>query len=252
MGKEIKEQEEELPAITLPGTPDGEDPEDLTGQALGTDEEIQAIEDRFKREETLLTEKLERELLLVGDNLRLRRDLADEFEDATQALEKKREQDQEKQEKKETKEEKKRYEFKLDQARGFISAASSLNGLLLGDNELIAKGLIVADTAAAIMKSLSINPYDYANVAVLAATGLTQLANVGSGNPSSGSAGGGNPSEARQQNFIPDVDTTSLELTDATDSGSNQQTVTFATDTGDELMDVIAKGLEKGRREGRF
>jgi hypothetical protein len=234
----------------------GESPDPLQSIGIGTGDEIQAIEDRFKLEETLLAEKLARELQMIGDNKRLIRDLEDEFADNTLALEKKRQKERDKDVQDDKDEEKGRYEFKIDQAAGFVAAASILNSTLLGDNDLIAAGLIVADTATAVMKSLSINPYDYGNVAVLIATGLAQLSQVGSSTPSSAGAGGGSSSSNQQQqqpqqeNFIPE--TSSLEFSDATNAGGTTNTIRFATDSGDELMDIIAKLLMKGQKEGRF
>jgi hypothetical protein len=235
----------------------GESPEPLQSIGIGTGDEIQAIEDRFKLEETLLAEKLARELQMIGDNKRLIRDLEDEFADNTLALEKKRQKERDKDVQDDKDEEKGRYEFKIDQAAGFVAAASILNSTLLGDNDLIAAGLIVADTATAVMKSLSINPYDYGNVAVLIATGLAQLSQVGSSTPSSAGAGGGSSSSNQQQqqqpqqeNFTPE--TSSLNFSDATNAGGTTNTIRFATDSGDELMDTIAKLLMKGQKEGRF
>ncbi len=48
-------------------------------RGTGTGEEIQAIADRFKAEEILLSEKLNRELLMVGDNDKLKKQLAEKF-----------------------------------------------------------------------------------------------------------------------------------------------------------------------------
>jgi hypothetical protein len=224
----------------------------ITEGGLGTGDEIQAIEDRFKLEETLLAEKLERELKMVGDNKRLIRDLSEEFEDNVRGLEKKRQKERDKDIKKDKDEEKGRYEFKLDQASGFVNAAAILNSSLLGDNEIIAAGIIVADTATAVMKSLSINPYDYANVAVLIATGIAQLSNIGSSTPSNSGSGGGSSSrqEPQQENF--QVETTSLELSSATQAGSSTNSVSLATDTGDEIMDLFAKLYNEGQKTGRY
>ena len=56
--------------------------------------------------------------------------------------------------------------------------------------------------------------------------------------------------ETSQQNFQPE--TSSLELTDAGDNGSNQGQIVFATDTGDDLINAIAGALNRGQAEGRF
>jgi len=48
-------------------------------RGTGTGEEKQAIADRFKAEEVLLAEKLNRELLIIGDNDELKKQLAEKF-----------------------------------------------------------------------------------------------------------------------------------------------------------------------------
>jgi hypothetical protein len=228
------------------------DPVVIPLQPEGLGDEIQAIEDRFKLEETLLAEKLARELEMIGDNKRLIRDLEDEFADNVLALEKKREKERDKDIKKDKDEEKGRYEFKLDQASGFVSAAAILNSTLLGDNDIIAAGLIVADTATAVMKSLSINPYDYANVAVLIATGIAQLSQIGSSTPSSAGASGGSGSsdsqQQQQRDFQPE--TTSLEFSNATESGA--ATFNLTVPDGDEIGQAFANWLMKAQKEGRI
>lgn len=249
----LTEQEKLADAKRLKGGEiGGETGADLPdGAALGTGDEIQAIEDRFKLEETLLAEKLARELEMIGDNKRLIRDLEDEFEDNTRALEKKREKERDKEIKREKDEEKGRYQFKLDQASGFVNAASILNSALGSDNEILAAGLIVADTATAVMKSLSINPYDYANVAVLITTGIAQLSQVGSSTPSSAGSGGGSGGQAQQQQKEPDFqpETSSLEFRDSTESGS--ATINLTVPDGDEIGQALANWLMKAQKEGR-
>jgi hypothetical protein len=222
------------------------------GAALGTGDEIQAIEDRFKLEETLLAEKLVRELEMVGENLELRRSLTDAFVSDIEKIEIKREKERDKEIKREKAKEKRRYEFKLDQASGFVNAASILNSAIGSDNEILAAGLIVADTATAVMRSLSINPYDYANVAVLIATGIAQLSQVGSSTPSSaGSGGGGSGGQTQQRQKEPDFEpeTSSLEFRDSTEGGS--QSINITVPDGDEIGQAIANWLTKAQSEGR-
>lgn len=141
---------------------------------------------------------------------------------------------------------------KLDDQGKYIKSAMILSNEFLEDNKAVNAGLVIADTATAIMASLKINPYDYANVAVIAATGLVQLSNIlgaskGGGSVSSGASSAA--SEPPQRDFEPD--TSSLELTDASDSGSQATTINFGTDSGDELIDAIASALNKAQREGR-
>lgn len=230
----------------------GEDGDPLPEGGLGTGDEIQEIEDRFKLEEELLAEKLARELEMIGENLELRRKLTDEFASNIQVMEFKREKERGKEVDKEKKDEKDRYDYKIDQASGFVYAAQILNSTIGGDNKILAAGLIVADTATAVMKSLSMNPYDYANVAVLVATGIAQLANVGSSSPSGASSGGSGgssigPQQSREPDFI--QESSSLEFTDTTDTG--QATFNLTVPDGDLIGEAIASWLSKAQSEGR-
>ena len=145
------------------------------------------------------------------------------------------------------------YDQKLTNLQGYVKASQILNSAFFGDNKAIAAGLIVADTATAIMKSLSIAPYDYGNVAILAATGLAQLANALSASPGGGStssaSGGSSTPQRPQENFEPA--TSSLDFNDATTGGNGQQTIRFAVDSGDDLVDAIAAALNKAQKQGR-
>lgn len=141
---------------------------------------------------------------------------------------------------------------RLDDQGKYIKSAMILSNEFLEDNKAVNAGLVIADTATAIMASLKINPYDYANVAVIAATGLVQLSNIlgasKGGGAVSGSSGAA-ATEPPQANFEPE--TSALELTDSSDSGSAQTTINFGTDSGDDLIDAIAAALNKAKREGR-
>lgn len=134
----------------------------------------------------------------------------------------------------------------------FIKASQILANEYLEENKAINQGLIIADTAAGIMMAFrsAKNPYEaYANAAIIAATGLVQLTNAssaskGGGSISAGSSSGSSASpssQPAQQDFQPETDT--LEFTDSTSSGSTTQTITFASDTGDDLVNAIAEAL---------
>ena len=142
---------------------------------------------------------------------------------------------------------------KLATRQNAVRLGMAANQQLFGDNKAIAAGLIVADTAVGIQKSLSINPYDYVNVGVIAATGALNLANAlsaspGGGSISSGSSGGGSQTQ-QQQDFTPE--TSSLELTSQDEEGLTQNTIRFDVNSGDELLDAIAGALNNGMRNGR-
>jgi hypothetical protein len=155
-----------------------------------------------------------------------------------------------------TKEEKRSLDQRLKNFSNYSKAAAVVNAAFLEDNKAIKAGLIVADTAAAVMMQLSSgDPYTaFGRAALAAAMGAAQLSNAlsstkGGGSISEGSAGG-TSSEQSTQNFQPE--TSSLELTDASGDGSNQGQIVFATDTGDDLINAIAGALNRGQAEGRF
>lgn len=143
---------------------------------------------------------------------------------------------------------------KLQTQQNAIRAGMALNEALFGDNKAIAAGLIVADTATGIQKSLAINPYDYVNVGIIAATGAANLANALGASKGGGSISSGASSSSSiappQRDFEPE--TSSLDFRDSTSGGSTQARITFAEDSGDDLIDAIAKALNKGQSEGKF
>jgi len=52
-----------------------------------------------------------------------------------------------------------------------------------------------------------------------------------------------------QQNF--EAEMSRLEIDDASSQGSGVQTIRFAVDSGDELIDAISNALNKANNEGR-
>jgi hypothetical protein len=76
----LTDQEKKLEDVNrLSGGQIGGEVAEVTDSGLGTGDEIQAIADRFKEEETLLAEKLVRELQIIGDNNELKIELEREF-----------------------------------------------------------------------------------------------------------------------------------------------------------------------------
>lgn len=156
--------------------------------------------------------------------------------------------------KKETAADKKKYIEKVNGAQASFAAVSKINEAFLDDNKAINAGLIVADTAAGIMKTVAKlgMPAAIPFVALTAATGLAQLSSLNSASKGGGSISGGGslvPPQQSQESFNPE--TTGLEFTDATTGGQTQQTITFAVDSGDDLIDAIAGALNKAQKEGR-
>jgi hypothetical protein len=152
----------------------------------------------------------------------------------------------------ETAADKKKYTEKINGAQASFAAIGKINEAFLDDNKAINAGLIVADTAAGIMKTISKlgMPAAIPFVALTAATGLAQLAALQSSGKGGGSISAPSAAVAPEQpDFIPE--TTGLEFTDTTTGGQTQQTITFAVDSGDDLIDDIAVALNKAQKEGR-
>lgn len=143
---------------------------------------------------------------------------------------------------------------RISSQRKFIAAASVLANAFFEDNKAINAGLIVADTAAAITHSLKINPYDYANVAIIAATGVAQLANVlsaskgGGGSVDTGNSGG---STQPPQDFQPDTSAQDVNISEVGDTiTTSQQEIVFASDGGSPAEQFLAESLNDARRRG--
>lgn len=136
----------------------------------------------------------------------------------------------------------------------FIGAASSLSEQYMEDNRGVRSALVVMDTAVAITRAYADSPFWIATgqAVVLAANGIAQLSNIRNASKGGGniSQGGASTSSSQQQDFTPDI--TSLDLTSSTAGGSTAQQISFATDSGDDLINAIAEALNKGQQEGRF
>jgi len=143
---------------------------------------------------------------------------------------------------------------RLKNQQNFLKAGSILANTFFEDNKAIQAAFIVAETAAGIARQFADLPFPaaIATSAVVAATGIAQLAALNSASPGGGtiSTPGGGSALPQQQNFEPE--TSSLGLTEATDAGSDVLRIEFATDTGDDLMDAIANSLNEGQKRGQF
>ncbi len=138
--------------------------------------------------------------------------------------------------------------------KNYISAANQINNAFLEENKAIKAGLIVADTAAAVMLQLSSgDPYTaFSRAALAAAVGAAQLSNAlsatkGGGTISEGTVSAPSTVDTGQQDFQPE--TTDLQLTDATASGS--QVLNITVPEGDEIGMAIANWLTTAQQEGR-
>ena len=222
----------------------------------GTGDQIQAIADRFKTEEDLLTEKLERELEIIGENNQLKLQLENEYLDALYALDLAYEQSvldeknkTDKAAKKlsdnELKNKKKADATKEKQDEANTQNAIALAAILFEDSKGASAGLALINTAVGITKALSTQ--DYVGAALTAVAGATQIAAI-----NGASKGGGSPPAAPAAPTAADnfqQETAGLELSDTTEQGS--QVFSINVPDGDEIGEAIANWLNKAQTEGR-
>ena len=256
----------------------GEDGEGVVS-GTGTGDQIQAIADRFATEEELLVNKLERELEIIGENDELKAQLQEEFFETALERQLAFEAEKEKINKDGAKHkisiDEKRQKTEQSLERKNISSLMAIGSAILGHNDSVGKALFLASQGLAISEvffntqvasaralaelgpiagppvALGIETSGSLSMAAIAATTIGGLASGGGsgiGGSSSGSTSSG--SQESQQDF--QEQTSSLELTDSSSGGSSQQTITFGSDTGDDLVNAIAEALNKGMSEGRF
>jgi hypothetical protein len=235
------------------------------GDGTGTGDEIQAIADRFKTEEELLIEKYERELEIIGENNQLKKELHNElinamididqrYEDEKQAVIDKKEKEDKKLDKDKDKQNKvdgKRKQEAADSEEKLINDGMMLAQIAFGENKAISATVAFINTAEGVTKALS--KQDYAGAALTATLGAVQISSILSSSPGSTGSTGSVPATApaEQANFVQDPGS-QLAITDSTAGGSTQGRISFSDDSGDDILDAIARGLNKGQSEGRF
>ena len=264
----------------------GEGGEVVPLDGIGTGDEIQAIADRFKDEEQLLTDKLNRELEIIGENDTLKEELHDEYLMNIVAMDQRAEDEKLKAVTdgvaKQAKLDDKAGKAKIALESSVAKNAISLTKMVLGDSKaaalagiIIQKGMalsanaVATASAATLAYASQLIPGDPTsivrataaaaqattlgsiNAGLIVATGIGQAAALSSGGGGGGSLGGGGdtPSAPRQSNF--EAETTGLEVTDASAQGATTQTIRFAVDSGDDLIDAISNALNKANSEGR-
>jgi len=240
----------------------------------GTGDQIQAIADRFATEEELLVTKLERELQIIGENDDLKAELEQEFFDNAierlEAYEKEKKKITENSAKTKISIDEKRQKTEQSLESKNVQSLMSIASSVLGQSEGIGKALFLGsqalalsetfvNTQAASIKALTIDPTGILSAKVqtagnisMAAIAATTIGGLAGGGDSgiSGISSSQSSSEPAQQDF--QAQTSSLDLTDSSAGGSTQQTITFGSDTGDDLVNAIAEALNKGMSEGRF
>jgi hypothetical protein len=255
------------------GTIDGEAPtvdgKDFNldfGSGLGTGDEIQAIEDRFKTEELLLSEKLVNELQIIGDNNELKIQLEQEFADNINEIREKASKDKLK-----IDEQRQKTEQSLE--RKNISSIMSIVSALVGHNSDVGKALFIAsqglaasevffNTQVASMRALAelgpiagppvaagIQASGNLSIAAIAATTFGSLASSSGGGSGGGAGSISAPSTSSEQQPDFQPETSSLELSDSTEGGS--QSINITVPDGDEIGQAIANWLTKAQSEGR-
>ena len=240
----------------------------------GTGDQRQAIADRFATEEELLVTKLERELQIIGENDDLKAELEQEFFDNAierlEAYEKEKKKITENSAKTKISIDEKRQKTEQSLESKNVQSLMSIASSVLGQSEGIGKALFLGsqalalsetfvNTQAASIKALTIDPTGILSAKVqtagnisMAAIAATTIGGLAGGGDSgiSGISSSQSSSEPAQQDF--QAQTSSLDLTDSSAGGSTQQTITFGSDTGDDLVNAIAEALNKGMSEGRF
>lgn len=237
--------------------------------------EIERITDRFLTETELLEKKYleEKEILdrlIVDEQERKEALLAleAEFEANKSAIrleaEEKEQKAREKKAKateKEKKEQEKAAKEETKTKKQAADDAMALTGMLFEDNKAVEAGMIVAKTATNVVESVKNSggvPWGLPAGAAAAAMGIAQLAALKGASKGGGSisAGGSGTPPIQSSNLgLNPEDTSTLEIDSDTTSGGATNTseivVRFEANEGDELLNVIANGLnEKNRRGG--
>ena len=216
---------------------------DVDSDFSGTGDQIQAIADRFKSEEDLLFEKLERELILIGDNQTLKEELLDEHLMNVVSLHEKAENEKLSNTKKSFKSEEKIEGLRVSLASR--TAQTLLSGSLSTEQKLFS---IVKDSAAAAIEAYGLTAAAK-DVATLGTIVGTPIGGGGGGGAPSGASDGG--SAPVQQAEIQQEEISTLNLSSQDEDSASVLTVRFATDSGDQLLDALAEGLNNNQRQGR-
>lgn len=156
--------------------------------------------------------------------------------------------------KEEVKREKLSQSERLKNQQQFLRAGSILANTFFEDNKAIQAAFIVAETAAGISRQFADLPFPaaLATSAVVAATGIAQLAALQSASPGGGSisapGGGGSSASTPQETFTPE--TTSLELSAQDEFSTSTQRIILETSDGDTLVDFITNRQNENDRNG--
>jgi hypothetical protein len=134
--------------------------------------------------------------------------------------------------------------------------AMILNQVLFDDNKAIGAGIIVAETAQNVVTSVKNSggvPWGLPAGAAAAAMGIAQLAALKSSSKGGGSisGGGGSYSAPTAQSAAPEIETSTLDVTEQTETVSSEIRIVITDESGNEFLDGIANGLNERTRQGR-
>ena len=227
---------------------------------------MEEIENRFKTEEELLREKLEKDLALYADDKIMRLNLEAEFQNALLDLQlsrvdaeidsiDKRKNAEKRARDEALREEKRANKQKIGVTQDYANAALTVGGMLFEDNKAIRAGMIVVDTAAAAMRAYSdLGPIaGSAAAAAIIATGASQLASINSATKGGGSVSGSNSvgeiSPSAGVEYQPE-ETNEQFVSNSDISGQNTTKVIVefdeSTDIGVVLNNMIQKSVDNG------
>ena len=149
---------------------------------------------------------------------------------------------------------------RIDISKQHLQSAKIINQELLDDNKAINAGLIIADTAAGIMRAYKESNFWVATgqAVLIAATGLAQLSNLNSaskgGGTISGGGSGGGPSQAaipQQQDFQQDTVTQEFSV-NTIGEGTSVGDITFNAEGGSDSDEFMAMSFNDALRNGRI
>ena len=257
----------------------GETGEGGSGSGIGTGDQIQAIADRFKDEELLLEEKLQRELEIIGENQELRVELEKEFQENLVEIfinaEREKMDASEKASKDKISLDKKRQKTEQSLEKQNISSIMSIVSALVGHNSNIGKLLFVGaqalaasqvffNTQAAAARALAeLGPIAGPPVAAaietsgalsIAAIAATTLGGVASGGSSSGSISSASSApQTQEQDFQQETATQQISVTNIGDETSTGLgTVEFIADGGSASDEIFADMINQMAKSGRL
>ena len=206
--------------------------------------EKEAILEKFTAEQEAATIKREQYTTDSAERLKL---IADETE-----AERRRVKGLKKGNESDSKSKKQNNADKIKSEDAYMRAANEIGNTLFENNKGVQAGLIITNAAVGITRQFADLPYPaaLASSASIAISAAAQLANLNSASSSGGgtvSSGGGGAATPAQQDF--QEETSSLDLTDSSASGSQALNITVP--DGDEIGQAIANWLNQATAEGR-